>query len=164
MICAVGLKRVTAVTVGLSALVFGGSVFAGNSAARGSVAVTYQCSLADKQFIGTVSSNMTQLGFWSESLLSDDARPAVVARQARAEAAQIAATDPGDHTLRATRVLLRAMFLEYGRAVALAGRSTTAGVHMRRAWRHANEVHDLLVHARQGLAAVGCDLSPLLEA
>ena len=45
-------------------------VLAGNGRAQASAPVTYRCSAPDKQFIATVSSNLTQLNYWSDALVS----------------------------------------------------------------------------------------------
>jgi hypothetical protein len=144
---AVFYKRLSAVTLACSALVFGGSVLAGNSRASSGAQVSYVCSAVDKQFIQTVSTNMVQLGYWSDSLRDQSADPW---------------TDPEDRTLHATRDLLTSMFLEYSRAVALTAKGSDPSQHMANAWRLANASHKLLLGAQAGLAAQGCDVSPLL--
>src|SRR5256885_13441492 len=135
MIGAVAMKRLTAATLALSALVFGGSVLVGNSRASSGARMTYICSAADKQFIATASTNMVQLGYWSDALVSHDAEPDVVIKQARDEAAQVDATRPQDRTLHATRDLLGSMFVEYSKAVSLSVSGRNAGNHMKNAWR-----------------------------
>src|SRR5436309_11189132 len=104
------MKRLTAATLAVSALVFGASVLVGSSRASSGAQISYVCSAADKQFIDTVSSQMTQLGYWSDALVSHDVEPGVVIKQARDESAQIGATRPTDRTLHATRDLLGSMF------------------------------------------------------
>jgi hypothetical protein len=160
----VAIKRLSAATLACSALVFGGSVLAGNSRAASGAQVSYVCSAVDKQFIQTVSTNMVQLGYWSDALQSHDANPWTVARQARSEAGQVSATDPEDRTLHATRDLLKSMFLEYSSAVALTAKGGDATQHMANAWRLATSSHKLLLGAQAGLAGQGCDVSPLLTA
>ena len=162
MIGAVRMKRLTAATLATSGLVFGVSVLAGNGRAEPAQAVTFVCSAADKQFIATVSTNLTQLGYWSDALTSDDVEPDVVVKQAQAEATQVGQTEPQDRTLHATRDLLGSMFLEYSKAVAATADGQNADRHMTTAWRLAKAVHDLLAGAKSGLGAQGCDVSPLL--
>ena len=156
------MKRLSAATLVLSALVFGGSVLAGNSRASSGAQVSYVCSATDRQFIQTVSTNMVQLGYWSDALVHQQANPWTVTKQARSESAQISATGPEDRTLHATRDLLKSMFLEYSRAVALSAKGQNPGQHMTNAWRLANASHKLLLGAQAGLEAKGCDVSPLL--
>ncbi len=156
------MKRLSAATLACSALVFGGAVLAGNSRASSGAQVSYVCSAVDKQFIATVSTNMVQLGYWSDALVTHDVEPDVVVQQARSEAGQVSATDPEDRTLHATRDLLTSMFLEYSKAVSSSMNGRNAANHMQNAWRLANASHTLLVGAKSGLAAQGCDVSPLL--
>jgi hypothetical protein len=145
-----------------SALVFGASVLVGSSRASSGASLHYVCSAADKQFIDTVSSNMMQLSYWSDALVSHDADPATVVQQARSEATQIRATQPEDRTLHATRDLLGSMFDEYAKAVAATAVGHDGTIHMKTAWRLASASHKLLVGARDGLGQQGCDVSPLL--
>jgi|SRR5581483_4292090 len=157
------MKRLTAATLATSALVFGASVLVGSSRASSGAQVSYICSAADKQFIETVSSQMVQLSYWSDALVSHDVDPATVIRQARSEAGQIGATRPQDRTLHATRDLLSSMFVEYSKAVAASAAGRSGDGHMKSAWRLAGSSHQLLTGARAGLAQQGCDVSPLLS-
>jgi hypothetical protein len=156
-------RRLSAMTLACSAAVFGVATLAGNSRAQAGAPVTYRCSAPDKQFIATVSSNLTQLSYWSDALVSHDVEPDVVVKQARAEAAQIGATQPQDRTLHATRDLLSSMFVEYSKAVSGTSRGHDGYVHMQSAWRLAHSVHDLLAGAKAGLGQQGCDVTPLLS-
>jgi hypothetical protein len=142
--------------------VFGVSVLAGNGRAQSAKPVTFVCSAADKQFIATVSTNLTQLSYWSDALVSNDVAPSVVVQQAKAEAVQVGQTQPQDRTLLATRGLLGSMFLEYSKAVTATSQGRSGDKHMTTAWRLAHAVHDLLTGAKGGLGAQGCDVSPLL--
>ena len=87
----------------------------------------------------------------------------VVVKQARSEAGQIDATRPSDPTLEQSRSLLRSMFIDYARAVAVRMHGGNAGEPMGSAYRLANDVHDLLAGAQPALAARGCDPAPLLK-
>jgi hypothetical protein len=156
------MKRLTAAFLATSALVFGVSVLAGNGRAQSAAPVSFMCSAADKQFITTVSANLTQLSYWSDALTSHDVAPAVVVKEARSEAVQVGQTRPQDRTLHATRDLVGSMFLEYSKAVAVTAHGLNADKHMTTAWRLAHAVHDLLAGAKDGLGAQGCDVSPLL--
>ena len=149
-------------TLACSAAVFGVSILLGSGRAQAS-SVTYMCSAPDKQFIGTVSSNLVQLRYWSDALVSHDVEPDVVVKQARDEAVQVAELRPQDRTLHATRDLLTSMFLEYSKAVATTVNGRGAAHHLQNAWRLANSSHKLLSGAQNGLAAQGCDVSPLLS-
>lgn len=158
------LRRLTAATLAASAVIFGSSVLVGQGRAQAGATPSYVCSAADKQFINTVSANMTQLGYWSDALVHHDVAADVVVKQAKAEAGQVHATRPTDRTLRATRDVLGSMFLEYSKAIAVSVRGHDAQHHMESAWRLARASHDLLAGAKSGLGAQGCDVSPLLSA
>jgi len=155
MIDLVRPRRLFVVTFVCSGAVFGVAILAGNGRAQAGAPVTYRCSAPDKQFIGTVSSNLAQL--------SHDVEPDVVVKQARDEAAQVGATQPQDRTLHATRDLLSSMFVEYSKAVSVTARGHGGHAHMQNAWRLAHSVHDLLAGAKDGLGAQGCDVTPLLD-
>ncbi|HZS23356.1 MAG TPA: hypothetical protein VFA30_00085 [Gaiellaceae bacterium] len=157
------MKRLTAATLATSALVFGASVLVGSSRASGIARPAYTCTAADRQFIQTVSSNMFQLSYWSDALTSQDADADTVATQAKAEAGQIGATRPVDRTLGATRALLQSMFMEYSKAVGASASGKDGSAHMKNAWRFAADSQHLLAGAKNGLAAKGCDVSPLLS-
>ena len=158
------LRRLTAATLASSAVIFGTSVLVGQGRAQAGATPIYVCSAADKQFINTVSSNMMQLGYWSDALVHHDVSADVVVKQAKAEAGQVHATRPVDRTLRATRDVLGSMFLEYSKAVAVTASGRDAQHHMENAWRLARASHDLLAGAKDGLGGKGCDVSPLLSA
>ena len=165
MLISVQLRRLIAATLVCASAVLGASFLLGSGqAAPAGGRTEHTCSAADKQFMTTVSSNMTQLQYWSESLQSNDATPAVVIKQSRAESDQVAATRPTDPSLMTARSLLRQMFLEYGGAVKAKALGRSPGEHVRRAYTLANGVHELLVQAQPGMAAKGCDLSALLQA
>jgi hypothetical protein len=156
------LRRLTAATLASSAVIFGGSILVGQSRAQAGATPTYVCSAADRQFVATVSSNMMQLGYWSDALVHHDVAPEVVVKEAKSESAQIRATRPTDRTLRATRDVLSSMFVEYSKAVAVTARGRDAQLHLNNAWRLAHASHDLLAGAKSGLGAQGCDVTPLL--
>jgi hypothetical protein len=133
-------------------------------ASSGPASQKHTCSAADKQFLQTVQDNMTQLGYWSDSLLSGDATPELVIKQTRSESNQIGATSPTDISLLTARSLLRKMFLEYGAAVRAKALGGRPGKHVQMAYTLANGVHDLLVGAQPQMASMGCDVTPLLNA
>ena len=125
--------------------------------------VTHTCSAADKQFIDTVSSNMTQLAYWSDSLVNGDVDSSVVVHQARAEADQVDATRPTDPSLDKTRFLLKGMLTQYAKAIDAKYNGGDAGVYMGLSYTLANEAHDLLASSQPALAAKGCDPERLLN-
>jgi len=158
----VRLRRLTVATLACAALVLGVSVLLSNGRAQGSASHT--CSAPDKQFIQTVRWNMDQLAYWADELRSNGVAPGVAIKQARSEAAQVAATGPTDPTLAMTRNLVRTMLIEYSRGVYAKFHNGNAGVHMQLSYTLANSVHDQLVGAQGTLAGMGCDVAPLLTA
>ena len=166
MLVSVQLRRLIAATLVCASVVLGLSVLIGSGRAqsRPGTAASDTCSAADKQFLTTVSSNMTQLGYWSDSLTNGDATPALVIKQAKSESAQVYASTPTDPSLLTARSLLRKMFLEYAAAVRAKALGSSPGDHVRNAYTLANGVHELLVQAQPGMTARGCNLAPLLQA
>jgi hypothetical protein len=164
MVGLVQFRRLIAATLVCASVVLGLSFLMGSGRAGTRATATDTCSAADKQFLATVSSNMTQLGYWSDSLTSGDATPALVIKQAKAESSQVFASTPTDPSLLTSRSLLRKMFLEYAAAVKSKALGNSPGNHVRNAYTLANGVHELLVQAQPGMTAQGCNLAPLLQA
>ena len=71
-------------------------------------------------------------------------------------------TNPTDPSLSKTRTILRAMFLEYGRAIHADAKHRNPGKYIYRAYGLANFAHDVLSDAKPGLRERGCDVDPLL--
>ncbi len=160
----VHLRRLIVATSVCTVVVLGGTFLVGSQRAQaGQRHVTHTCSATDKQFLQTVQSNLTELAYWSDSLVHAEVAPGVVVKQARNEAEQVAATGPSDPTLEQTRGLLRSMFKAYARAVAAKMHGGNAGSPMHTAYTLANDVHYLLVGVQPELAARGCDPAPLLQ-
>jgi hypothetical protein len=164
MVGLVRFRRLIAATLVCASVVLGLSFLMGSGRAGTRATAADTCSAADKQFLATVSSNMTQLGYWSDSLTSGDATPALVIKQAKAESSQVFASTPTDPSLLTSRSLLRKMFLEYAAAVKAKALGNSPGNHVRNAYTLANGVHELLVQAQPGMTAQGCNLAPLLQA
>ena len=160
----VQIRRLIAATLACAAVVLVATFLVGSGRAQaGQRQVTHTCSAPDRQFLNTVSSNMTQLSYWSDSLVHNDVAPGVVIRQARAEAAQIDATRPTDPSFEQARGLLRSMLTAYAHAIAAKTHGGNAGAPMHTAYTLANSVHDLLTAAQPDLASRGCDPAVLLR-
>jgi hypothetical protein len=160
----VPIRRFIVVTFTSAVLVFGATfLVASGGAQAGQRRLTHTCSAPDHQFLNTVSTNMMQLQYWSDALVQDDVEPAVVIKQAKAEAAQVDATRPTDPTFETTRGLLRSMFISYAHAIFAKTHGGNAGVPMRTAYLLANGVHDRLAAAQPELASRGCDPAILLR-
>jgi hypothetical protein len=124
--------------------------------------VAHTCYPVDRQFIVSAQLNMASLGEAAEDYLHGQAKPAEVIRETRSVMRSLADTRPADPSLTRTKLLLRAMFLEYEKAIQANEHHHSPGRHIYRAYGLANIAHDLLVQDQKPLAAQGCDVSSLL--
>ena len=145
---------VAIVAVSSSALLLGGN--------SNAAAVRHTCSATDRQFLGAAQLNMAALGTLSQDYLQGDAEADDVILQADSAVTSLVNTNPSDPSLSKTRTILRAMFLNYGRAIRADKRHHDPGKYIYRAYGLANFAHDVLAQARPALAERGCDVSPLL--
>ena len=129
---------------------------------NGKAAVFHTCSATDRQFLGAAQLNMAALGTLSEDYLQGEAKADDVIMQTDSAIASLRNTDPSDPSLSKTRAILRAMFLEYGRAIRADKHHHDPGKYVYRAYGLANFAHDVLSQAEPALAKRGCDVSPLL--
>jgi hypothetical protein len=125
-------------------------------------AVRHTCSATDRQFLGAAQLNMAALGTLSQDYLQGDAEADDVILQADSAVTSLVNTNPSDPSLSKTRTILRAMFLNYGRAIRADKKHHDPGKYIYRAYGLANFAHDVLAQARPALAERGCDVSPLL--
>jgi len=125
-------------------------------------AVSHTCSATDRQFLGAAELNMAALGTLSQDYLQGDAQADDVILQTQSAVTSLLNTDPSDPSLSKTRTILRAMFIEYGRAIRADKHHHDPGKYIYRAYGLANFAHDVLAQARPALAKRGCDVSPLL--
>jgi hypothetical protein len=124
--------------------------------------LAHTCSATDKHFIGTTQTNMDMLGYWSSNLQTGEAKPSEVIRETKAAVVRLTATNPTDPSLAQTRQIVRAMLVEYSRAVAAQAKNRAAGPHVMRAYGLANFAHDVLLQAEPALASKGCNVATLL--
>jgi hypothetical protein len=129
---------------------------------KGGAAVVHTCSATDRQFIGVAQLNMAALGSLSEDYLRGDAAANDVIKQTQSSVVVMHNTNPSDPSLSKTRAILRAMFVEYGRAIRADKQKKDPGKYIYRAYGLANFAHDILQNAKPALAKRGCDVSPLL--
>jgi hypothetical protein len=129
---------------------------------KGRAAVVHTCSATDRQFISAAQLNMAALGSLSEDYLHGDAKAADVIEQTKTSRLVLHNTNPSDPSLSKTRAIMRAMFLEYGRAIKADQHHHNPGKYIYRAYGLANFAHDVLSQAKPALAERGCDISPLL--
>ena len=125
-------------------------------------AVRHTCSATDRQFLSAAQLNMAALGSLSQDYLRGDADADDVIMQADSSVTSLLNTNPSDPSLSKTRTILRAMFLNYGRAIRADKKHRDPGRYIYRAYGLANFAHDVLAQARPALAERGCDVSPLL--
>ena len=125
-------------------------------------AVRHTCSATDRQFLGAAQLNMAALGSLSQDYLQGDAKADDVILQTDSAVTSLLNTNPSDPSLSKTRTILRAMFLNYGRAIRADEHHHDPGKYIYRAYGLANFAHDVLSNARPALAERGCDVSPLL--
>jgi hypothetical protein len=128
----------------------------------GQAGVVHTCYPVDKQFIVAAQLNMSALGEASEDYLRGAAKPAEVIEQTKTALRALGNTRPTDPSLMQTKLVLRAMFIEYEKAIVADAHHHSPGKHIYRAYGLANFAHDLLVHEQQPLKKRGCDVSPLL--
>ncbi|HEX9378898.1 MAG TPA: hypothetical protein VF872_04850 [Gaiellaceae bacterium] len=128
----------------------------------GKAAVSHTCSATDRQFLGAAELNMAALGTLSQDYLQGDAQADDVILQTDSAVTSLLNTNPSDPSLSKTQKILRAMFLEYGRAIRADKHHHDPGKYIYRAYGLANFAHDTLAQARPALAKRGCDVSPLL--
>jgi hypothetical protein len=129
---------------------------------KGRAAVVHTCSATDRQFISAAQLNMAALGSLSEDYLRGDVKAADVIEQTKTSRIVLHNTNPSDPSLSKTRAIMRAMFLEYGRAIKADQHHHNPGKYIYRAYGLANFAHDVLSQAKPALAERGCDISPLL--
>jgi hypothetical protein len=129
---------------------------------KGRAAVVHTCSATDRQFISAAQLNMAALGSLSEDYLHGDADAKDVIEQTQTSRIVLHNTNPSDPSLSKTRAIMRAMFLEYGRAIRADQKNKNPGRYIYRAYGLANFAHDLLASEQKPLAAQGCDVTPLL--
>lgn len=144
---------VALVAVSSSVLLMGGN---------SNAAVSHTCSATDRQFLGTAQLNMAALGTLSQDYLQGAAEADEVIMETDSALTGLANTNPSDPSLSKTRAILRAMFLNYGRAIRADKHHKDPGPYIYRAYGLANFAHDVLAQAKPALAKRGCDVSPLL--
>ena len=129
---------------------------------NGHAAVSHTCSATDRQFMSVAQLNLAALGSLSEDYLHGDAKPADVLGQTQMAVTGLGNTNPSDPSLSKTRAIMRAMFVEYGRAIRADAHHKDPGKYIYRAYGLANFAHDVLSDAKPGLMQRGCDVTPLL--
>jgi len=153
--------RITA-AAGLAVAIFAVASLVVLDTGQSKAVITHTCSATDRQFLGTAQLNMAALGSLSQDYLQGNAQADDVILQTDSAVTSLLNTDPSDPSLSKTRAILRAMFLEYGRAIRADKHHRDPGKYIYRAYGLANFAHDVLAQAEPALAKRGCDVSPLL--
>jgi hypothetical protein len=153
--------RITA-AAGLAVAIFVVASLVVLNTGTGKAAVSHTCSATDRQFLGAAELNMAALGTLSQDYLQGDAHADDVILQTESAVTSLLNTNPSDPSLSKTQKILRAMFVEYGRAIRADKQKRDPGKYMYRAYGLANFAHDILSQAKPALAKRGCDVSPLL--
>ncbi len=153
--------RITA-AAGLAVAIFVVASLAVLTSGTGKAAISHTCSATDRQFLGAAQLNMAALGTLSQDYLQGNAKADDVILQTQSSVTSLLNTDPSDPSLSKTRTILRAMFIEYGRAIRADKHHRDPGKYIYRAYGLANFAHDVLAQAKPALAKRGCDVSPLL--
>ena len=157
-----GVKPRFTAAAGLALAIFAAGSLVLLVGGKGNAAVAHTCSATDRQFISAAQLNMAALGSLSEDYLRGDAKAPDVIEQTQSSVSTLDNTNPSDPSLSKTRTILRAMFLEYGRAITADQKKRDPGKYIYRAYGLANFAHDILSKARPALLKRGCDISPLL--
>jgi hypothetical protein len=158
----VGVKPRFSAAAGLAFAIFATGALVLLLGGNGRAAVSHTCSATDRQFMSVAQLNMAALGSLSQDYLHGDAKPADVIDQTQSAEMGIANTNPSDPSLSKTRAIMRAMFVEYGRAIRADQHHKDPGKYIYRAYGLANFAHDVLSDAKPGLMKRGCDVTPLL--
>jgi len=153
--------RITA-AAGLAVAIFAVASLVVLDTGQSKAVISHTCSATDRQFLGTAQLNMAALGSLSQDYLQGNAQADDVILQTDSAVTSLLNTDPSDPSLSKTRAILRAMFLEYGRAIRADKHHRDPGKYIYRAYGLANFAHDVLAQAEPALAKRGCDVSPLL--
>ena len=93
------------------------AVVVGCGAFSAQAPVRHSCSVTDKKFINVAELNMSALGLWSQDYIQGDAEASEVVAEAQKAAKRVGSTKPTDPSLLTTRALMKAMFVEYGKAI-----------------------------------------------
>ena len=153
--------RITA-AAGLAVAIFAVASLVVLDGGNGKAAVSHTCSATDRQFLSAAQLNMAALGTLSQDYLQGEAKADDVIMQTDSAVTSLLNTDPSDPSLSKTRTILRAMFIEYGRAIRADKHHKDPGKYIYRSYGLANFAHDVLAQAEPALAKRGCDVSPLL--
>lgn len=129
---------------------------------------SHSCGALDKQFLQAASLSSASIELLAQDYQSGSLSPKQAIEQTRQAAIGIRITSPRDPSLKLARVLMGAMYEEYGRALRAQWKGNEAnghdaGSHMYRSYSFANYAHQVLKDAEPALEKQGCSVAALLQ-
>lgn len=135
---------------------------AGQQAPAANGPLHHTCGATDKQFIQVARLNVDTVTSLGQDYLDGEAKGTDVVSAASDGAEWVTSTQPVDPSLRVARRYLRAMFLEYAKAVHVRMRGGNPAPAMYRTYDMDEQVRDTLKPAQATLSKLGCDVTDLL--
>lgn len=152
--------------IGVVAAVLASAVafLAGQARTAGRTAVEHTCAAVDKQFIADYRLQEQSVSMAGDDFFAGDADAADVVDTTDSAARIVRGLGPFDPSLRLVKRYAPALFLQYGAAISAreAGLDDARQMYVGYTTIGAR-VQDVLRDAKPGLAALGCDVSDLLE-
>ena len=140
-----------------------GAVWASSGRSSAPAAVQHTCGMTDRQFLSNYQVQLASVGMYGNDYLAGGADAKEVIGAAKEAARVVRTSAPFDPSLMIVRHYAPAMFLEFGRAVKARAAGKNASPAMYRSYSISTHVTEVLRDAQPGLAAIGCDISDLLE-
>ncbi len=158
-------RALTAAGLLLAAVV----LVAGGRAEPATSASPHVCGALDRQFVRAASLSSASIELLAQDYQSGSLSAKDAIEQTHEAQVGIRITSPRDPSLKLARVLMGAMYEEYGLALRAQLRTETgkgggedAGSHMYSSYSFANYAHQVLKDAEPALAERGCSVSALL--
>jgi hypothetical protein len=139
-----------------------GAILASSGRSSAPAPVRHTCGLTDRQFVSNYQVQLVGVGMYGDDYLQGSANAKEVIEAAREAARVVRTSAPQDPSLLTVRHYAPAMFLEFARAVKARAAGQNAAPAMYRSYSISTHVNDVLREAQPGLAAAGCDITPLL--
>jgi NAD(P)H-dependent flavin oxidoreductase YrpB (nitropropane dioxygenase family) len=138
-----------------------GTAIASHEAAAADRQAAHTCAAVDRDFLRVASAQMLSFRMWSADYVTGAEEPTRQAAMADEAAQLVMRKHALDPSLERARLLMGSMLIEYERAV-LATSAVDAGASLHRVRDLGIALRSLLSDVGPGLAAVGCDVAPLL--
>jgi hypothetical protein len=133
----------------------------GHSAAP--VAIQHTCGLTDRQFLENYQVQLAEVGVYGDDYLKGNATAKDVISAAQGAAKVVHSSAPFDPSLQLVKKYAPVMFVQYAEAVAARAAGHSAAREMYMAYSIGSRVEETLRDAQPGLAALGCDVSDVLQ-